>query len=496
MARLACVDLPAFPLQLLLRTNPDWAGLPAAVIEADKPQARVLWASELARKEGVLSGQRYAHALGLAPGLRAGVVARVVIDEELARMTELLRRLSPDVEPYADEPGVFWLSGEGLNGIFPNASAWGRAIVSALAEAGYGGSVVVGFTRFGSYAVSRRGAPLVVFRHREAEQRATHGIPLKRLGMEPELRDWVLKLGVETLGGYIALPPDGLLVRFGRDALKLHQLAAGTSWDPLQPAAPPAKPEASLVLDDAEEDSNRLLFLIKGVLDRLLAQLAEQRQALTVLLLELVLEGESPQHEAIRCAEPTLDHRVIMRLLHLRLESRPPAAGVKEMHLGAESVAARAEQLALFFERPRRDLAAANAALAELRAELGNDAVCRAELADGHLPEAQFEWAPLASLSVPRPSPEPVARPLVRRIHGEPLLVPPVRGSLHDDGWLLSGLEYGSVTDMRGPYVISGEWWQTGFVREYAFARTKRGECLWVYYDRKARRWFVQGVIE
>jgi hypothetical protein len=50
--------------------------------------------------------------------------------------------------------------------------------------------------------------------------------------------------------------------------------------------------------------------------------------------------------------------------------------------------------------------------------------------------------------------------------------------------------------DMRGPHVVSGGWWQTGFVREYAFARTKRGECLWVYYDRKARRWYVQGLVE
>jgi protein ImuB len=496
MARLACVDLPAFPLQLLLRDNPDWAGFPSAVIEADKPQAHVLWASELARKAGVLSGQRYAYALGLAPGLRAGVVARAVIDVELERVSQLLRRLSPDVEPYADEPGVFWLSGEGLSGIFPNASAWGRAIVAALGDAGYGGSVVVGFTRFGSYAVSRRGAPLVVFRNPDAERRATHGIPLSRLGMDPELRDWVLKLGVETLGSYIALPPDGLLVRFGRDALKLHQLAAGSLWDPLRPAAPPDEPEASLVLDDAEEDSTRLLFLIKGALDRLLARLAERREAMTVLLLELVLEGEAPQREAIRCAEPTLDHRVVLRLLHLRLESCPPAAGVKELYLRAESVPARAEQLALFFERPRRDLAAANAALAELRAELGDDAVCRAVLCDGHLPEAQFEWTPLASLSVPRPALAAGERRLVRRIHGEPLLVPPVRGSLHDDGWLLSGLEYGSVMDMRGPHVVSGGWWQTGFVREYAFARTKRGECLWVYYDRKARRWYVQGVVE
>ena len=30
--RLACVDVPALPLQLLLRRYPDWCGRPAAVV--------------------------------------------------------------------------------------------------------------------------------------------------------------------------------------------------------------------------------------------------------------------------------------------------------------------------------------------------------------------------------------------------------------------------------------------------------------------------------
>src|SRR5262249_22823077 len=157
-----------------------------AVVEADKPQAKVLWACERARGLGVLSGQRYAHALGLCTGLCAGVVSNELIARETTRVAGLLRGLSPDVEAYADEAGGVWLSGAGLNGLFRSASAWGRAIVSALEGAGYRGSVVVGFSRFGSYAVSRRGEPLVVLRDRAAERRAAAAISLARLGMEPE----------------------------------------------------------------------------------------------------------------------------------------------------------------------------------------------------------------------------------------------------------------------------------------------------------------------
>ena len=75
MERLACVSLPAFPLQLLLRSHPDWAGYPAVVIDEDKPQGSVLWVNDTALRAGVFPGHHYAAALSLAAGLRAGEVS-------------------------------------------------------------------------------------------------------------------------------------------------------------------------------------------------------------------------------------------------------------------------------------------------------------------------------------------------------------------------------------------------------------------------------------
>ena len=52
MDRKACVDVPALPLQLLLRRRPDWVSGPVAVVDRDKPQGVVLWADEGARRQG------------------------------------------------------------------------------------------------------------------------------------------------------------------------------------------------------------------------------------------------------------------------------------------------------------------------------------------------------------------------------------------------------------------------------------------------------------
>ena len=85
-ARIACVDLPAFPLQLLLRQHEEWRGQPAAVVAEDNPQAPLLWVSESARRVGIRTGMRYATALACDRNLQAAPVGA----GRIARATEAL----------------------------------------------------------------------------------------------------------------------------------------------------------------------------------------------------------------------------------------------------------------------------------------------------------------------------------------------------------------------------------------------------------------------
>ncbi len=57
MDRTACVDVPALPLQILLRRRPEWRGRAVAVVAEDRPQSPVLWAGRVARRRGVRPGQ-------------------------------------------------------------------------------------------------------------------------------------------------------------------------------------------------------------------------------------------------------------------------------------------------------------------------------------------------------------------------------------------------------------------------------------------------------
>jgi protein ImuB len=60
----------------------------------------------------------------------------------------------------------------------------------------------------------------------------------------------------------------------------------------------------------------------------------------------------------------------------------------------------------------------------------------------------------------------------------------------------MQGLKYGPVVRMLGPYVVSGGWWMSTVHREYHFVETQSGDLLWVYYDRRRRRWFLHGRID
>jgi len=496
VGRLACVSLPALPLQLLLRRHPEWAGRPAAVVAEDRPQGLILWVNEAARRAGVLPGLRYAAGCSLAADLRAGAVAPTEVAAAVATLTERLRRFTPEVEPSSEEPGVFWLGATGLGRLSTSLDEWARAIAADLDGAGFRATVVVGFTRFGTYAAARTRDGTVIFQRPAQERAVARRVRLDRLRLDPEIRDALSKLGVTTVGTFLSLPPEGLFGRFGPDAYRLYRTAAGEQWTPLQPCSPDEPIHQALVLDHPETDATRLLFLVKRLLHPLLLALVARGEALGVLALRLLLDGRAWHEERVRPAAPTLDAAQILDLVRLRLEATALPAGVVEIELTASGVPAAREQLRLFAERPRRDLDAANRALARIRATFGDRAVVRARLAEGHLPEASFVWEPLdqvpgAKCRVPglepatrNPPPKTEKRTLVRRIFAKPVPVPPLRRA-RDGGWSVSG-----------PYVCSGGWWAQEVHREYYFAETRNGELLWLFYDRQRRQWFLHGKVE
>jgi protein ImuB len=491
---MACIDLPAFPLQLLLRREPSWRLHPAAVVESDRPGALLLHVNELAWQKRILPGMRYAAALSLSGDLRAAPISTRRIDSALSGMVRLLGRFSPEVEPDCDNPGLFWVNASGLVGLFDSFEEWARLIRADLSRNELEATVVIGFSRFATGVVAKARRGVTIFKNRAHEETAARAVPLDRLSISRSMGDILEKLGVTTLGAFADLPPEGIQKRFGKDAGRLHRLARGEEEDPFQPVEIREKPGNRDILEYAEKNLTRLIFLISRGLDPVLKQLADRDQALRELRIELLFDGGGRLEERIRPAEPTLDARRLIDLVFLRLQSALRGERVTEVGLSATGMKATRKQLELFSERARRDFAAADRALARIRAEFGDGAVVRARLREGHLPEASFSFEPCGGLR--KAAPRDVRRSaLVRRIFLRP--VPLTTGPRHTpDAWALRSVGRSPLVRLLGPYIVSGGWWQRTVHREYHFAETKEGEILWVYYDGMRRRWFLQGRVE
>src|SRR5690606_37326209 len=176
-------SLPALPLQLVCVRHPDWRGEPAAVVDRDHPQGRILWTNERAFHAGVRVGMRYSAALSLTGRLLARAVSSRELEKTVNALCARLGRFSPKVEPSPSDPGIFWLDASGLGSLYESLAEWAQRIREALSrhellEA----NVVVGFRRFGTLVLAKaanRG--ILVLRDRAEEKAKAERVPIVRL---------------------------------------------------------------------------------------------------------------------------------------------------------------------------------------------------------------------------------------------------------------------------------------------------------------------------
>lgn len=320
------------------------------------------------------------------------------------------------------------------------AEFWAREIHKAV-----GRPTALGFTKFGVERAVRYFPGLTIFTSREEERSAIAKLPLKH--------DFLARLKVKTIGEFLALPPAGVLERFGPEALRFHRLASGELELPFTPTPEILPLSRVMIFETPEENRERLLFAIKSMLDPMLGELRDRGEALARLEINRL---------PIAPAAPTNDARLIYDLVRLHLETL--LAPVDEIAIVAHSERNDRDQISL--ARRKRDLVAAEEALARIRAQFG-DVVVKAELRDEYLPEKRFEWKPCDSVRFPNPI--ATAHQKVRRIH------PP--RPLQNLSFILPP-----------SFLINN--WRPVYSRRYHFTSDGR----WVFFD--GHRWFEHGRIE
>jgi len=491
LKRIACVDLPDLPLQLLLKAHPEFRGAPAAVVAEERPEAPLLLVNRAARELRLRPGIRFGAAKSLVPELRAGAVSAVMVEEAVAQLVRDLQTFSPHVERDPVSAGVFYVDPSGLSHLYGGELSWARCVHRYLQGRSLYATVVVGFGRTLSYALSRVTRGVRVIDSADDVMRLAHEVPLERLHITPKLRDGLERLGLTQLGDLHSFAVDALGTRFGKEASMWCRVARGEEILPLCAELHISTPRSEVEIEPADADVARLCFAIKSGLDPLIEDVRQRGQSLRALWMRLSLERGGESVQRLEPSSPTRDAALLLELLRLRLTSLSLSSPVERVVLEAEITDAVPGQLGMFM--PKRDLAAGERALARLKASYGSDVVCRLYAEDGHLPEAKFRWAEAGRLAFPhveQPAEVEDCAPLVRKLLPRPLQID---AALDETGALQHGDERMPI---KGPYRVSGGWWVREVSRDYYYASTAHGELWWVFFDAPRNAWFLHGLVD
>ena len=491
MAHRGCISIDRLPLQILLKDNPAWAGMPVAVTKEEKPQSPLLALNLQAREKGLAVGMRYASALSVVPSLRARAVSPERIAEARERIVALLSAFTPDIEPCPFDMDAFWVSVHGLRSLFASESLWMKRVRGALFSEGFRASVVVGFTRFGTYAIARSRSRSIVFASRQEEDALMSRSSIDILPLSQRTKSTLRRLEVRTVRQFASLPAGETVQRLGKEAGLLRQAILSDDPLPVQSIAVKETVPNGRHLDAPLVDLNLLMPHIDELLAIEARRTEMERSVISGLTLILRTEEGETTTDVIRPAIPTLRTPLLRRLIQLRLSARQFSSGVEDIEIRCARTQPSRAQEELFAVRGR-DLQAGARAFAAIRARFGNQSVVCARTSDSHLPDRSFRWVSMKRPVLPVPHREAAAAEspaAVRRIFFRPAQTREGR---------VRSIDYGGA--IAGPFAASGCWWGTdgdhaAFDREYSLHDSSAG-ILWLYVDKLTDTCWVLGAVD
>jgi protein ImuB len=498
----------------LVRAHPELAGRPLAVAAGSGSRADGVAISPEAARRGVRLPCTVAHARAACAALAVRAASPAL--EEAARRALLDAALSAspraELAPAgaglrAAEAAAF-LDASGITGCFGSEAGFAAALAARALRLGLPAIAAVAGSRAVARIAARRllagwlarppgepGATEVVPPGGDAAFLAP--LPLELLDPPDELAEALGRFGLRRVGDLVRLPRRALVTRLGADAARLLALARGAAREPPPPAPAEARFEEAADLELPVDRLEPLLFVLQGLLSRLAARLECRGLACPELELRLRLAGGGRDARRVGVAAPTLDVRVLLRLVALSLEARPPAGEVEAVAAACEGRPPRGDQLDFF--RPAGPAPAVlSRALAELEALCGPGRVGAPAVVDSHRPGA-FALAPFApsAAGAAREAPPPYAHRLSVRALRPPLPAQ-VEARAGRPAALRSAVASGRVVQLAGPWRTSGNWWSDDerFAFDHYDVVTSDGTAARLRFDPLRSRWEVDAIYD
>ena len=303
-------------------------------------------------------------------------------------------------------------------------------------------------------------------------------VPITCTAWDEETLQTLRAMGVAKVGELLRLPRAGLARRFGPAVVQALDIAVGSQPAPRRAFVPKERFKACSDFETEIEHAAYLRCALEPLIERCAQFLRERQAGVQRLRLRLRHRAGPATEVSLGLASITSEQR---RLLDVavqkltRLELKAPVRGMELISGSLRALSAVSlDAFAGLTGASGRDTAPQ--LVERLRARLGEEAVYGFCLIPEHRPEAA--WRRVRELRTPAASQPLVAEGMPRPV------------------WLLDEpLPWSKPDILQGPERIESGWWDgKGVARDYYVALRHQGAKLWVFQERRSKRWYLHGV--
>ncbi len=439
----ACLYIATFPVQAVVRLEPELHGRAVIIVEPEPPPSRVFALNEAAQKSGAECGMSQVEAASFK-GVEVRRRSQAAEASAHAALLDLARSFSPRFEDMAADTVVLDLAG--LEALLGTAEEIAQQLAERARKLGLDANVALAPNPDAARLAARGRAGITLIGEDEEANRLSE-LPVEVLAPPLEMQETLERWGIRTFGALAALPAAELSERLGQEGIRLQRLARGGALRALIPAEEPLHFEEAMDLDYPVAEIEPLAFILGRLLNQLCARLAARGRATQELRLVLGVDAsgesaeesqkskvESPRFKVesrkstvegnttynfqlstfdfiqpstfdffeprtpntesrtLRLPVPTQDSRLLLKLWLLELQAHPPSAPVLKVAITAEPTWPRVAQGDLFLPRAP-DPQKLELTLARLRGVVGEGKAGSPELLDTHRPDA-FQMNP------------------------------------------------------------------------------------------------------
>ncbi|MBV8140717.1 MAG: DNA polymerase Y family protein [Verrucomicrobia bacterium] len=424
--------------------------LPAALLDQEGMQ--VIELNYAAENAGIHPGMSTSQALARASELVFYKRSPTNEQQLQEALLQLVYRYSPWIENSG--PGICTLDLKGKSN--RNHQPWLRELLAQLRSIGLKAQTGLGDNPEIALQAAKIADPILEIL---PDCALLQSMTLESLAPSPFLLDILKSWGIHTLGALTRLPREEIGQRLGLEALALWDRAAGRSAKMLQLVQPPERFEESIDFEERLETIAPLLFILRCFLERLTLRIESIYLLVAELRLMLTLENGEKIGRSLQIPAPTRDVETLFSISAQYLETLQTAAPVTSFHLEVKPSRPAGHQFDLFqggLKDPNRFFQT----LARLAALVGNERAGVPQRIDTHQPDSlqmlmpELGWSRKNTQKGGRPKTGPGLRRyrpgIAARVElsdGKPVLIQ-------------SGLISGRIIEARGPWKLSGNWWE------------------------------------